>query len=1033
MVSIDRGYDRVLLYDPMPKSRNALAAYLQAAMLPQAAARLKPYLTSLDGEAMSGPYDIRAEYLTMHGARALLDMDDFALPGAVLLMLHASKLAGFVAITTLLLEAGLQSRVPVVALVGKNELANHKKLQRAIDTVSAKGVSRVLVWEKDNLIGDAALGLRSLPTQIKMIVHRAMCADLSKRNVLDAEHRENASQMKGAVGEGQKSLQASQAKGKRNSNSKNDNSKVETAVASITTQLHDNNKNTVVPLPVRPELLTHQHGPSKGNEFSKLLYSSSPQTSPLRVPRIDHTKFRKMFRFDRAGQYKQKTSSINNEDAKKRWHRKHSLLGDDLKRFLKANGESPQLSEKMQAKLKGITIKAKVQVMNKPVTAVFRDVLQPEYLETPLPLQHVNKQDSLTHKAVKAMKKGSYHYSVAAFTDALVINEFHFYARFYRALTYAIIGRYRPALSDMYKCTKLVAKMDTTDPIGPGCDLPNHLKFVCYFNLSLLHLNVHEHAAAIKCLDVAEQASPQNPMAAHLRGFVRRRRGLYMQCRSDYVTANKLQLRQDLGPLEASRIEHSFSTADYRKTRHHHASLIRSPVKKSQILSFLTSLQKSLMTPPSDRTEMHLQYIAAMLTPHSYFGKISESMRMKLCQDIEYRTCEQGEWVFRRGDPSDALYLCLSGKFNVMVTMPGMLTETHAGTLKKGDMFGELGMLQRTERTASIVVNSAAELCVIPAWLFEIIGLGQAMKQVHQDKRDAIVNSKILDGLPDHFLDLATSFATIRIYEQGEKLVEQGQHAENVFIILKGICEVWQRIDIRGELARRRKGLLDESESLAKRYVYHHQVVYHTEGNKSDPQSTGIGEQTTIERRERLLRELAHVDAKIKKMDREKMNKFSKMSRWKRMMLENNSASTLNAVSGNKIKKVMLREIMKPSYFGEGAIRGDGAIESADVIATTRVKVLRIFVPQMDFSKVSDSFLQRLQTLSAVRPLGLEELTQRAKGEEGWVRYREHAMEFIGKTKWPLRGEATITSGASGTSYVHPLPLPHGYLKDETR
>jgi CRP-like cAMP-binding protein len=736
-----------------------------------------------------------------------------------------------------------------------------------------------------------------------------------------------------------------------------------------------------------------------------------------------------MFRFDRAGRRKQNSLKRGNGDAKKRWHRKHSLHGDDLKKFLKGQNKAPQLSEKMQAKLKGMTIMAKKKVKNKPVTAVYRDTLQPKYMETPLPLQHVNKQDSLTLKAVKGMGEGTFHASVAGFTDALVIEEFHFYARFYRALCYATIGRYRPALSDMSKCTKIVAKMDPADGgFGPGCDPPERLRFVCYFNLALLHLNVHEHRAAVKCLNVAEMAQPHSPDAAFLRGFVRRRRGLYLQCRSDYVTASKLKLRQDVGALEASRIEHSFSTEANRTSRHHHASLVRSPPKKSQILSFLTSVQKSLMTPCTDRTQMHLQYIAAMLTPHSFFGKIQETMRMKLCQDIEYRTCEPGEWVFRRGDPSDAFYLCLSGRLNVMVTNPGMATESHGGTLKKGDTFGELGVLHDMGRSASVVVNAAAELCVVPAWLFETVGLRAAMHQVRQDKHAAIVESNILGGLPDHYVRDATDFATIRVYEQGEKLVEQGQHAECVFVILKGICEVWQRIDIRGEMVRRRKTLLDETESLAKRYVYHHQVLYHTVGDSTDPSATGVGEDTTLERkRKRLLRELAQVDATMKQLDREKMKNYRKMSRWKRMMMENNSASKLNA-EGAKIKRVRLREIMQPSYFGHGAIRGDGSIEPADVVATTRVKALRIFVPQMDFSKVNDSFLERLSTLSAVRPLGLEELAQRARGEEGWAKYRQHSMQFIGKSKWPLRGEAAVTTGASGTSYIHPLPLPHGYL-----
>ena len=106
----------------------------------------------------------------------------------------------------------------------------------------------------------------------------------------------------------------------------------------------------------------------------------------------------------------------------------------------------------------------------------------------------IGKVCRFVHHADRAC---TFHASVVGFTDALVIEEFHFYARFYRALCYATIGRYRPALSDMSKCTKIVAKMDPADGgFGPGCDPPERLRFVCYFNLALLHLNVHEHRAA---------------------------------------------------------------------------------------------------------------------------------------------------------------------------------------------------------------------------------------------------------------------------------------------------------------------------------------------------------------------------------------------------------------------------------------------------------------------------------------------------------------------------------------------------------
>ena len=77
-------------------------------------------------------------------------------------------------------------------------------------------------------------------------------------------------------------------------------------------------------------------------------------------------------------------------------------------------------------------------------------------------------------------------------------------------------------------------------------------------------------------------------------------------------------------------------------------------------------------------------------------------------------------------------------------------------------------------------------------------------------------------------------------------------------------------------------------------------------------------------------------------------------------------------------------------------------MEHAEVKASTRVVALRIFMSQMDFSKVNDSFLNRLSNLSSVKPLSLERLSERAKNEKGWEEYRSTLMTFIDKMKWPV-------------------------------
>ena len=58
-----------------------------------------------------------------------------------------------------------------------------------------------------------------------------------------------------------------------------------------------------------------------------------------------------------------------------------------------------------------------------------------------------------------------------------------------------------------------------------------------------------------------------------------------------------------------------------------------------------------------------------------------------------------GEWLFREGDPADAAYVIAMGRLEVVAEGP---PETVIRTLKRGDVLGELALLQAGRRSASV-------------------------------------------------------------------------------------------------------------------------------------------------------------------------------------------------------------------------------------------------------------------------------------------------------------------------------------------
>jgi protein lysine acetyltransferase len=69
-----------------------------------------------------------------------------------------------------------------------------------------------------------------------------------------------------------------------------------------------------------------------------------------------------------------------------------------------------------------------------------------------------------------------------------------------------------------------------------------------------------------------------------------------------------------------------------------------------------------------------------------------------------------GEVVIREGDPADRFYLISEGRFEVTQQDPGSDQPRRLRQLGPGDVFGEIGLLRRSPRTATVTAVSAGRL-----------------------------------------------------------------------------------------------------------------------------------------------------------------------------------------------------------------------------------------------------------------------------------------------------------------------------------
>ena len=92
-------------------------------------------------------------------------------------------------------------------------------------------------------------------------------------------------------------------------------------------------------------------------------------------------------------------------------------------------------------------------------------------------------------------------------------------------------------------------------------------------------------------------------------------------------------------------------------------------------------------------------------------------------QYMEVDSIQQFAEVFRRGQPSDAMYFVLEGELRARVLVDGK--ETTLSTMTAGDFFGEISLLDHGPRSADVVANRDSRLLKISAAAFEKV-MGEA-------------------------------------------------------------------------------------------------------------------------------------------------------------------------------------------------------------------------------------------------------------------------------------------------------------------
>lgn len=141
------------------------------------------------------------------------------------------------------------------------------------------------------------------------------------------------------------------------------------------------------------------------------------------------------------------------------------------------------------------------------------------------------------------------------------------------------------------------------------------------------------------------------------------------------------------------------------------------------------------------------------------FGSLGQGSLEAIARNLRTRRFRRGEVLFHQGDPGDALFIMVAGAVKVVVPSEEG-DQAILATLRRGDFFGELALLDGAPRSASAVALEATETLALPRDQFSVlVGTEPAIRDALLASMAGELRRLTAHVAELHFLDLTGRLA----------------------------------------------------------------------------------------------------------------------------------------------------------------------------------------------------------------------------------------------------------------------------------
>jgi len=210
--------------------------------------------------------------------------------------------------------------------------------------------------------------------------------------------------------------------------------------------------------------------------------------------------------------------------------------------------------------------------------------------------------------------------------------------------------------------------------------------------------------------------------------------------------------------------------------------------------------EATYVPPKIDKADDIKKQIRDGLGSNPLFEQLESDLLDQIVDAVDKMECEAGKTVIQQGDAGDNFYIVGSGELEAFIKATG---DEPIQVYHAGDTFGELALLYNSPRAATVKCKDAVVLWALDRKAFRALVTKHNTVRKH-GLTDVLRTVPLISEFEPEQIQAMADAVDMQEYEAGEYIIQMGDEAESLFIILAG--EVTCHLGDGKELMRQKEG-----------------------------------------------------------------------------------------------------------------------------------------------------------------------------------------------------------------------------------